>query len=130
MMAAVVLGVAGCATTSMGKLAKDASPEAKAAAVTRKAEARWDALMKGDVKAAYAALSPASRALTSLEQYQARTRVGSFREVKLDKVSCEAETCRARFWLTFDHRVMKGVTTPIEETWVIEDGEPWLVYRE
>jgi hypothetical protein len=33
-------------------------------------------------------------------------------------------------FLTFDHRVMQGVVTPMEETWVFEGGQAWFVYRE
>ena len=126
----VSLGVAGCATLPGTGLSKDAPPEAKVAAVTKKAQARWDSLMKGDVKAAYQYLSPASRAVTSLERYQARTNTASFRSIKIDRASCEMETCQVRFWLTFDHRMMQGVVVPIEESWVIEDGQAWFVYRE
>ena len=128
-VAAAALGVTACAT-GPAAVSSDASPDAKVAAVTKRAQARWDALLKGDVQAAYAFLSPASRAVTSLERYQSRTNPTNYRSVKLEKASCEAETCRLRFWLTFDHRVMKGVETPIEETWVIENGQPWYVYRE
>ena len=127
---AVMLGVAACATGPMGGMAKSDPPEAKVAAVTKRAQERWDVLLKGDVKAAYAYLSPASRAVTSLERYQTKTNPASFRSVKLEKASCQAETCQLRFWLTFDHRVMKGVETPLEETWVIENGQAWYVYRE
>ena len=127
---AVVLGVAGCATGPMGRLSKDTPTEAKVAAVTKRGQERWDLLLKGNVKATYAYLSPASRAVTSLERYQARTNPANLRSIKLDRAECEAEICRLKFWLTFDHRVMKGVETPIEETWVIEGGQAWYVYRE
>ena len=131
-VAAIVmsLGVAGCATLPGSGLSKDAPPEAKVAAVTKRAEARWESLMKGDTRAAYQYLSPASRAVTPLERYQAKMKTASFRSIKIDQASCEAETCRLRFWLTFDHRMMQGVVIPIEETWVIEDGQAWFVYRE
>jgi hypothetical protein len=98
--------------------------------VTKRAEDRWALLLKGDVKAAYAYLSPASRQIVSQERFEARTKTGNLREVKLDTAMCEAETCRVRFFLTFDHRVMQGVVTPIEETWVFEGGQAWYVYRE
>lgn len=127
---AAALGVAGCASGPMGRLSKDSPPEAKVAAVTKRGQERWDLLLKGDVKAAYAYLSPASRAVTSLERYQARTNPANLRAIKLDRATCEGEVCRLRYWLTFDHRVMKGVETPIEETWVIEDGQAWYVHRE
>jgi hypothetical protein len=113
-----------------GMVAKSDPPEAKVAAVTKRAQERWDVLLKGDVKAAYAYLSPASQAVTPFERYQMKTNPASFRSVKLEKVSCQAETCQLRFWLTFDHRLMKGVETPLEETWVIENGQAWYVYRE
>jgi hypothetical protein len=131
LVAAGVLGIAGCATLPEGgSLAKDAPAEAKEAAVTKRALDRWDALLKGDTKTAYGYLSPASREVTSLERYQQRTNTSRFRGIKHDRTSCEAEACKVRLWLTFDHQVMQGVTTPIEETWVISDGRAWLVYRE
>ena len=125
------VGVAGCATAPPGGAPETGLTEAaRVARVTKRAEERWSLLIKGDIKAAYAYLSPASRAVTSLERYEARTRTGNFREFKIDRVSCEAETCRVRLFLTFDHRVMQGVVTPIEETWVFEGGQAWFVYRE
>ena len=127
---AAMLGVAGCATGPFGGVSKDSPQEVKVAAVTKRAQERWDLLLKGDVKAAYAYLSPASRAVVSPERYQSRVNPANFRAIKLDTVSCEAESCRLRFWLTFDHRLMRGVQTPLEETWIFEDGLAWYVYRE
>ncbi|MCC7215785.1 MAG: hypothetical protein IT517_03370 [Burkholderiales bacterium] len=129
-IAAVMLGVAGCATGPVGQAPQGDSPEARAELVKRRAQARWDALIKGDVKAAYDYLSPASRAVTSLERYQAKTNTAGFRSIRLDGVACEAEACKVRLWLTIDHRVMQGVTVPIEETWVFDGGQAWFVYRE
>jgi hypothetical protein len=129
-VAAVTLGVAGCATPPAGPAPTGAGTQAREELVKQRAQARWDALIKGDVKAAYTYLSPASREVTPLERYQAKTNTGSFRAIKLDRVSCEAETCQVRLWLTFDHRVMQGVTTPVEETWVFDGGQAWFVYRE
>lgn len=126
----VTLGVAGCATAPAGQAPEGAAPGAREELVKSRALARWDALIKGDVKGAYAYLSPASRAVTTLERYQAKTNTSSFRSVKLDRVSCEAESCQVRLWLTFDHRVMQSIVTPIEETWVFDGGQAWFVYRE
>ena len=103
-------GHRGLCTAPPGGAPETALTEAaRVAVVTKRAEERWALLIKGDVKAAYAYLSPASRAVTSLDRYTARTRTGNFREYKLDRVSCEAETCAVRLFLTFDHRVMQGV---------------------
>jgi len=98
--------------------------------VTKRAQERWDALLKGDVKAAYAYLSPASRQIVSLERYEQKTNPSSFRSIKFRNVTCQEQTCQLDLWLTFDHRLMKGVQTPIGETWVFENGQAWYVYRE
>ena len=107
-----------------------ASSEAREDLVKRRAQARWDALIKGDVKASYEYLSPASRSVVSLESYAVRSSARSYRETKIDSVGCESETCRVRLFLTFDHRMMQGITTPVEEIWVFDGGQAWFVYRE
>ena len=128
---AVGLGMAGCATGPGGQTPTGAaSTESRESLVKRRAEARWDALIKGDFKASYAYLSPASRAVVSLESYAVRTGQRSYREAKVDSVGCESETCRVRLFLTFDHLLMQGITTPIDETWVFDGGQAWFVYRE
>lgn len=124
------LGLAGCATGPVGSVTGGASIDAKVAAVTKRAQERWDALLNGDVKAAYAYLSPASRQVVSLERYEQKTNPSNFRSIKFRNVSCQEQTCQVDLWLTFDHRLMKGVQTPIGETWVIENGQAWYVYRE
>jgi len=111
-----------------GGLARDSSPEAVRAAVTERVNARWAALIKGDVDAAYTFLSPASREIMSLAAYKAQARGTGFREVRIQKVSCEAEVCKVGIMLTYDHRLMKGLMTPIEETWVIDQGQVWYVW--
>jgi hypothetical protein len=106
-----------------------ASAEARRQAVEARVNARWDALIKGDLDAAYALLSPASREATTLEMFKRNTRAGGFREARIDKVECGAELCTVKLSVTYDHRLMKGVQTPIEETWIFDKGQPWLVYR-
>ncbi len=69
---AVIVAVAGCST--MGGITKDSTPEAKREAVTERVNARWAALIKGDMDTAYTFLSPASRAVTSLSVYKAQAR--------------------------------------------------------
>jgi hypothetical protein len=130
-IAAGALGVAGCATApSGGAPGKGAAEAERVAVVTKRAEERWALLIKGDLKAAYGYLSPASRAVITLERYETKTKTGNFREIKMDRVSCDAEMCKVRLYLTYDHRVMQGIVTPLEETWVFESGQAWFVYRE
>ena len=96
--------------------------------VTARAEARWDAMVKDDLDTAYGYMSPASRQVTSLDKYKANTRRGAFREAKIDSVACEADACTVRLFVTYDHPRMKGITTPIVESWIIDGGQAWYVY--
>jgi hypothetical protein len=125
-LAAVLAGlaVAGCAYVSA-----TSAPEAKQKFVAERAEARWQALIKGDLDAAYVFLSPASKKATPLPAYKAQIRPGMWRQVKVDKVDCEAEVCKVQLQVTYDARQMKGIQTPLWESWVIEDGSAWYVYR-
>ena len=125
---AVFLIVLGCATPGGGGL-NDASPEARRGAVTERANARWAALIRGDLDAAYAYMSPASRELVSLDQFKVRMRTSGFREAKVDSVECEAEACKVHILLTYDHRLMSGITTPLLESWVLDKGQYWYVWQ-
>ena len=112
----------------------DARP-AKAGADTRqeqvasRVKARWDALIKGDVEGSYAFLSPAARETVTLEQYKRNTRKEGFREARIETIDCDAEACRVKLWITYDHPAMKGLQTPLLETWVFDKGQAWYVYR-
>jgi|SRR5208282_5883118 len=123
-VALVGLAVAACASITV-----DSAPEVKQKVVAERAQARWQALMKGDLDAAYAFLSPASKKATPLMAYAQTMKPGMWRDVKVDKVSCEAELCKVQLAVTYDAKMMKGITTPIWESWIIEDGSAWYVYR-
>jgi hypothetical protein len=117
-----LIGLAGCATTP-------ATPEAKQAAVTQRAQAKWNAMIKDDVEAVYGFMSPASRQVVTLERFKANLRRGAFSEAKVERVTCEADACQVRMLVTYDHKQMKGITTPLTESWVFDGGEAWFVYR-
>jgi hypothetical protein len=126
--ALAVLALAGCATVAgPGTLTKDSPPEVKREAVAARAEGRWKALIKGDVPAAYAYLSPATRATTPLDVYKAKHKVGMYRQIKVDSVDCEGAVCTVKLTLRYDYKRFKGIETPLVEKWVIEDGQAWLV---
>jgi hypothetical protein len=123
-LAMLGLGLAGCAGVSV-----DSSPQAKQGVVAERAQARWQILMKGDVEGAYQFLSAGSKAATSLEAYKSKIRPGMWRGAKVDKVECQAEICKVVMQITYDARAMKGIQTPVDETWVIENGSAWYIYR-
>jgi hypothetical protein len=124
LLAALVVGLAGCATVS-----PDSSADRKQKVVAERAQARWELLIKGDVPSAYQFLSAGSKAAMPVEQYKAKIQPGMWRQAKVGKVDCEAELCKVVMMVTYDAKQMRGIETPIDETWIIENGSAWYVYR-
>ena len=109
---------------------KDLTPEAKQALVTQRINARWAALIRGDLDQAYTFLSSGSQEAMPLNVYKAKTKPGLWRSVKIDSMECETEICQVKMTLTYDHPMIKGVQTPFQETWILEKGNAWYVYRD
>ena len=128
-LAIIVLLSPGCSTLPSGGFSASSPAEQKNASVRERAISRWQALIGDDIPGAYGFLSPATREVVSLEQYRANVARGTFRAAKIDGVECEAELCKVKVQLTYDRARMKGIVTPIEETWIIERGQFWYVYR-
>ena len=120
LLAAVIVGLTACAALE---------PRAPQEVVKERAQARWNVLIKGDVEAAYQFLSTGSKGATSVAGYKARIKPGLWREAKVGKIECEAEICKVMMLVTYDVRRMKGIETPVDETWIIEKGSAWYVYR-
>ena len=120
--------LAGCASMSGG--GKDLAPEAKQALVTERINARWNALIKGDLDRAYSFMSAGSQEAMPLKLYKEKIKPGMWRAVKIDSMNCDAEICLVKMTLTYDHKMMKGVQTPFQETWILEKGSAWYVYRD
>lgn len=127
--AVATMALSGCAGMAGFGISKDSDPAAKQKVVAQRAEARWQSLIKGDLDAAYAYLSEGSKATTPLDVYKAKIRPGMWRQAKVEKVECEAEVCRVQMQITLDHKLMKGIQTPLNESWIIEKGSAWYVYR-
>ena len=123
---ALAVAVAGCAT--VGGLTQDSSPEVKRVAVTERVKARWGALIDGNLDVAYTYLSPASREIVSLAAYKQLARGSGYKAIKVESVECEAAVCKVELTLTYDHRLMKGLMTPLREAWVIDEGKAWYVW--
>jgi hypothetical protein len=130
-----LLVLAGCATTpqsgssapAAAPAASVTTPEAKQELVKTRAMARWELLIKDDMDAAYAYLSPGSKQAVSLERFKKNFRRGAFRAARVDNVTCDGDACVARMYVTYDHPRMKGITTPIIESWIIDGGQAWYV---
>jgi len=128
----VSFGLASCAVSPVGDApgaAASAEPASRKQLVERRVAARWDALIKGDLGAAYEYLSPASRETTSLDRYKRLRQNAIYRSIAIDDITCDTEACTVKLRLTYDHKAMKGIVTPVQETWVFDHGQAWYVYR-
>jgi hypothetical protein len=131
-VALAALAVAGCASIS-----PTSPPEEKQKVVAERAEARWQLLIKGDVAGAYEYLSAGSKAATPLATYSRKIRPGLWRTARVDEVNCEAEVCNVKMLITYQvHKKVAfgtplnmNLETPVAETWIIENGSGWYVYR-
>ena len=128
LLAVLLASLAGCA--AMSGDGADLALDAKQALVTERINARWEALIKGDLDTAYTYMSAASQEAMPLKVYKLKHKPGMWRSVKIESLQCEAEICTAKMILTYDHERMKGIQTPFEESWIIEKGTAWYVNRE
>lgn len=123
---AVLLGLlAGCA----GMITKDSPAAAKQEAASARALAKWNLILAGNAAAAYDYLSPASRKVIDRKEYVARMERTAFRSASVDKAECAAEVCQVWVVVTYDHPMMKGVRTPMQENWILEDRTFWFVWQ-
>jgi hypothetical protein len=127
-VAGLALALIAGACGTMGGVSPASSPEAKRTAVLARADARGAALVRGDLDAAYAFLSEGSKAVISQDNFKRRMSIVPFTAYRIDEASCEAETCKVKSKMTYDHRLIKGVTTPITETWIVERGSVFFVF--
>jgi len=126
-----LIGLAACATPSQEVAPAPTSvitPEGRQELVRQRANSRWELIVKDDLDAAYAYMSVGSKSTTSLEKYKSTGRRGQFRQGKVDTVTCDGDACLAKVFVTYDHPKMKGVTTPIMESWIIDGGQAWYVF--
>lgn len=119
-MAGVVTVVAGCATLA------PATPEQ---VVRQRSQERWNDLVKGDFKAAYAFMSPGSKSVESEEKYAGRLRRDFWKGAQVDKVECPSQdACDVS--LTIEYEFMgRRTKTPLLESWVREGSNWWYVQK-
>lgn len=116
----LAMAVAGCAAMK---------PRIAEEVVKERAQARWDALVKGDAKAAYAFLSPGSRAVLTPESYATSIRVGFWKSALVDRVVCEAQqTCEAHVTIEYEFQAQR-IKTPLRETWIREGTDWWYLLK-
>ncbi|MCY7328120.1 MAG: hypothetical protein LH618_06205 [Saprospiraceae bacterium] len=130
MAVVATLNLSGCGTTAPVQSAVVAEKDAgtTASVVMSRAQQRWNALLKRDMEGAYQFISPGGRSLMSLEDYRPRLNTGFWRGATVKEAKCAGETCEVTVAVDM---VVEGVkfTNPIQETWILDAGKWWFVYR-
>ena len=127
-MLAACAGTPGGGAPASAPVAVPTTPEAKQALVRQRATARWDLLIKGDFNGAYQFMSPGSRQTTTLDGFKANIRKNAFRAIDMQSVTCDGDACQVKLSLTYDHPKMKGIVTPVTESWIVDGSQAWYVF--
>ncbi len=121
--AALALALTGCAALA------PATPEA---AVTSRAQQRWNALMANDWAGAHAFLTPAFRSTMPVDRYKERfVGVPKWKNVTVKSANCEPEKCTVVVRIEAEYGARAGMqtlSTELPETWLKEDGQ-WYKYE-
>jgi hypothetical protein len=116
----VVVAVAACA-------ALEREPRSSEAIVKERAQARWDALVRSDIEAAYGYLSPGTKSVTSLEQYTKSIRKGFWKSVVVSDAVCKPDSCEVSATMIYE---MDGARykSPYKEKWIREGSDWWYFF--
>lgn len=109
------------------------NPAAKKDEVVKRAEARWNALVTGELEEAYTYYSPGYRSTHSLIDFgmSIRTRRVQWTSAKYLDHSCEGSRCIVRFEVGYRaSRPVPGInefksTAEVEDIWIRMDGQWW-----
>ena len=115
-------------TAACSGLRPDSPTEEKVKVVTERAEARWKAIIGKDFAAAYEYLSPTSRSTVTPAGFKTIAARINYQAAVVKSVTCDAETCKVKMLITYDTKQMKGVHSPLDESWVISQGQAWYVW--
>jgi hypothetical protein len=96
--------------------------------VARKAQERWDDLVRGDFKAAYQFLSPGSRGLQSEGDYVKGLQRDFWKSAQVKNVSCAGARCDVEIAIEYEFRGAR-VKTPLHEKWIREGSEWWYLLK-
>lgn len=105
------------------------APRSDDAVVKQRAQARWDALVKGDFNAAYGYFSPGSRSVMSATDYASSLRRGFWKSAVVDKVECgSAQSCDVSATIEYEYMGLR-TKTPLRESWIRDGSEWWYLQR-
>jgi hypothetical protein len=105
-----------------------AAPSKPEDALKQRAQARWDALVKGDFNAAYGYMSPGSRSVITASDYAASMKAGFWKSAVVETVECGSpQSCEVGATIEYEH-LGRRTKTPLRETW-IREGQDWWYLR-
>jgi hypothetical protein len=124
LLAVSVLTLAACAATGP-----------KTPPVVERAQARWNAVVAGDLETAYSYYSPGYRSATSIVDFGIawRARKVGYESAAYKEHSCEENRCSVSFEVVFKvNRPVPGLDVwegrqVVEDTWIRTDGEWWYL---
>ena len=99
--------------------------------VKERAQARYDALIKGDIKKAWEFTAPTYRQRVSADGYRSvMGGVGNWTKAEVSSVKCEEERCEVTGLITYRVPRMKMENTiPLDDVWIKTDGKWWVFHR-
>ena len=115
-------------TAACSGLRADSPTEEKVKVVAERSAARWKAIIGKDFATAYDYMSPATRSTITPAGFKTVASRIAYRNAEVKEVTCDVETCRVKLIITYDAKIMAGVHTPLEESWIIEKGQAWYVW--
>lgn len=128
--AATSVVLVACASAPFVGVSKDSTPEAKQAAVQERAKARWQAISEGNVEKSYGFLSEGSKAAGSQQAFSLRVaKLKDLKNVEVVSAVCDEETCKVKVRVVTDFQRVKGLVSEGEESWILENGQYWYVWR-
>ena len=97
--------------------------------VKERSQARWNGLMKGEIKTVYEYLSPTTRNTLKLEDFASNMRMGFWKAVTVDNVVCDSpEVCLVSVTVEYDHKMGRN-RSPLQETWIREGSNWWYAQK-
>ena len=123
----VALTLSACASLGGGS-----NPQQQ---VSQRATERWQALVKGEISRAYSYNTPGFRAVVTPDSY--RYRFGSavnWVGAEVIRVTCpDADKCTALLRIDFKPVLSRPggapISTHIDETWLLENGQWWFFQK-
>ncbi len=109
--------------------------DSQRAVLTERAEARWQARMKQNIEAEYAYLSPAYRAVVSLQQYKGRVgnviewRLARVKDILYDSPTVASVSVEVTYRFTVRDGTEMESSRILIEKWLYMDGGWWYTAK-